>query len=72
MHPVHVLRHNAIITHLIDGSIVKTFFFKYISSYFIVILFFFGHTCGMWKFLAQGSNLCHGSDPNHSSDSTGS
>ena len=24
--------------------------------------FFFGHTCGMWKLLSQGSNLCHSSD----------
>ena len=31
---------------------------------------FFGDACGMWKFLGQGSNLSHSSDPNHSSDNT--
>ena len=30
--------------------------------------FFFGCTCGMWKFLGQELNLCHSSDPGHSSN----
>ena len=33
---------------------------------------YFGFTHSMCKFLGQGSNLCHISDPNHSSDNTGS
>ena len=35
-------------------------------------LLFFGHTCSMWKFLGQGSNPCHHSDPNRCSDNAGS
>ena len=31
-------------------------------------LSFFGLTCGMWKFLGQGSNPSHSSDLSHSSD----
>lgn len=29
---------------------------------FLFLPFFFGCTCGMWKFLGQGSNPCHSSD----------
>ena len=32
--------------------------------------FFFGCTCGMWKFLDQGSNPCHSSDLGCCSDNT--
>ena len=35
------------------------------------ILFFFGCTCGLWKFLGQGSNLRHSCNQNHSSDNAG-
>ena len=31
-------------------------------------VFLFVHTYGIWKFLAQGSNLCHSSNPSHCSD----
>ena len=27
-----------------------------------LLLFFFGHICGMWKFQSQGSNPCHNSN----------
>ena len=33
---------------------------------------FFSHTCGMWKFLHQRSNVCHSSDPSYSGDYIGS
>ena len=37
-----------------------------VNEHFILFLFcfvlFFGHTLGMWKFLAQGSNPSHSSD----------
>ena len=33
---------------------------------------FFGRTLGMWKFLRQGSNPCHSSDPSRCSDNAGS
>ena len=36
-----------------------------------VCLFLFGHAYGMWKFLGQGSNPCHSSDPSHHSNSAG-
>ena len=32
--------------------------------------FFFGYTHSMWKFLGQGSNLCHRSNPSCWSDNT--
>ena len=32
--------------------------------------FFFGPACNMWKFLGQGSNACHSSDPSHCRDNT--
>ena len=35
-------------------------------------LFIFGCTCGMGKFLDQGSNLHQSSEPSHSSNNTGS
>ena len=38
----------------------------------LVFVGFFGHAHSMWKFLGQGSNLCHGSDPSCCSDNTGS
>ena len=31
-------------------------------------IFLYGHTCAMWNFLGQGSNLYHSSNPTHSSD----
>ena len=34
--------------------------------------FLFCHTHGMWKFLGQGWNLCHSSDPSCWSNTTGS
>ena len=35
----------------------------------LVLFFFaFGYAGGMQKFLGQGLNLCHSSDPSHSSD----
>ena len=42
--------------------------------YFLTTQFlsFFGHIHVMWIFLGQGLNLCHSSDPSHSSDNTGS
>ena len=33
---------------------------------------FFGHVHGMWKFLGQGLNLYHSSNPRHSGDNTDS
>ena len=36
------------------------------------ISFSFGHAQGMQKFLGQGLNLCHSSNPSHSSDNAGS
>ena len=33
-------------------------------------LSFLGLSHSMWGFLGQGSNLCHNSDPSHSSDVT--
>ena len=35
-------------------------------------LFCRGHTHGIHKFLGQGLNLCHSSNPSHSSDNAGS
>ena len=43
-----------------------------LSSSHPLSFFFFGHTCGMSKFLGQGSNLRHSSNLSHSSDNTGS
>ena len=37
---------------------------------FSFLFFLFGHTHGMWKFLGQGSNLHHKSNPSLSSDTT--
>lgn len=34
--------------------------------------FVFSHNYGIWKFKGQGLNLCHGSDPSHNRDNTGS
>ena len=39
---------------------------------YIYNFFFFGCTCGMWKFPGQGSNLHHSSHPNRCSDNNGS
>ena len=36
------------------------------------MMHFFGHTHGMWKFLDQGSNPHHSTDPRHSSAKGGS
>ena len=33
--------------------------------------FFFGRIRSMCKFLGQGANLCHSSDPSHNSDNAG-
>ena len=33
------------------------------SVVFFVLGGFFGHACSVWKFLGQGSNPCHSSDP---------
>ena len=38
--------------------------FTFLSSSIII----FGCTCGLWKFLGQKSNPCHGSDPSYCSD----
>ena len=37
-----------------------------------IYLFIFGLACGMWKFLDQGTNPCHSSNPSCWSDNTGS
>ena len=37
---------------------------------FVVVVVAYAH--GMWKFLGQGSNLCHSCNQSHSSDNTGS
>ena len=48
------------------------------SLFLSFICFFFsffwggGHSHGIWKFLGQGSNLSHSSDPSPCSDNTGS
>ena len=34
--------------------------------------FFFGHTCSIWEFLGQGSNLSHSWDLHHNWGNTGS
>ena len=41
------------------------FFVVVVACFFFVFL---GHTCRMQKFLGQGLNLHHSSDPSHSSD----
>ena len=40
------------------------------KNHFILclVLYFFGHTHGMRKFLGQGLNLCHSSNLSHSRD----
>ena len=61
----------------------RPFYISFLSFFFIIIFplysnisflsfffFFFGHTCGMWKFLGQGSNLCHNSNPSCCIDNT--
>ena len=40
--------------------------------YRFFFFFFFGHAHGMWKFLGQGSNLLHSSDPSCYSENAGS
>ena len=42
--------------HIVNGSL------------FLLPPPFFGHSRGIWKFLGQGSNLSHSSDPSHTSD----
>ena len=34
----------------------------------VLFIYFFGCACGVWKFLGQGSNLCHSSNLSHCSD----
>ena len=41
-----------------------------LSLFFFFFFFFFGCTHGMWKFLGQGLNLHHDSDPSHCSGDT--
>ena len=43
--------------------------FSWVAFLFCYVL---GHARGLWKFPGQGLNPCHSSDPNHSSDHTGS
>ena len=38
------------------------YFTAYVPPEATLLFFFFGCTCGMWKFLGQGLNLSHGSD----------
>ena len=46
---------------------------KWEIYHFLLFLFFFWpHTCCMWKFLCQGSNLSHSYDLHHSCDNAGS
>ena len=49
----------------------KMYFFSYPQSLFF-FFFFFCHSCGVWKFLGQGSNLYHSSHLSHSRDDIGS
>ena len=35
------------------------FFFSHVTHYPMIFSPFFGHICGIWKFLGQGSNLNH-------------
>ena len=39
-------------------------------SHPILFYLFFGHSHSIWKFLGQGSNPCHSSNPSHCSDTT--
>ena len=39
---------------------------------FILFKNFFSCSCGMWKFLGQGSNPCHSSNQSYNSDNAGS
>ena len=40
--------------------------------YILFVCLFFGHLCGIWEFLGQGSNLCHSGNLSHNSDNSGS
>ena len=40
------------------------------EGFFVCFLVFFGHTCGMWKFPGQRSDLHHSKSPSHCSDNT--
>ena len=42
------------------------------STTLTLLLFFFGCTCSMWKFLVQVSNLCHHRELSPFRDDTGS
>ena len=51
-------------------GLVSSFSFWYLLFIYLlkVLFLFFGHGCDIWKFLGQGSNLCHSSDPGCCSD----
>ena len=51
--------------HFLDGVFWSKKFYL-----FFYLFIFFGCTCGIWKFLGQGSNLCHSSDQSCCSDNT--
>ena len=58
---------------ILDPEKMKKKYYKHTvpSSFCLfVCLFVFNHARGMHKFLGQGSNLCHSSNPNHSSDNS--
>ena len=54
-----------------NGPLVQEYSLKP-CFYFLFIHLYFGHTCGMQKFLGQGSNLCHSGNWSHNSDNVGS
>ena len=69
----------SLIYYFADFLSLYLFFFYFCFSFFLswifffsffFFFFFFGHVCSTWKFQGQGSNPCHSSDPNHSSDNT--
>ena len=52
------------------GYLIQLFFFFgfFFFFFFFLFSFFLFCTCGVWKFLGQGLNLHHSSDPGHCSD----
>ena len=54
------------------GLLICWFVYSCMKSGFLPFFLFFGCTHGTWKFLGQGSNLCHSSDLSCPSDNAGS
>ena len=46
-----------IIYYMLRHLLLKVICYQYLKN-------FFGHAYSMWKFLGQGSNSCHSSNPN--------